>query len=290
MAQEEATGLTPEQITAAEETAKNGRVADLDAAAAKLAKAGDTDQQAKDQAAIDAENAAKEAAEKAAEEAAKKDPDKNDDGSWKENWVQTGNVHADAAIEMMNEAGMSPVEGNAIFAKAIESGDLKDVDWDVLEARLGKTKALLVRTGVENYYNQEYAEQKAVTEYAHEQVGGEKGWQKIQAWAKSQENDPAFAKTLNEWRNALAVGGFAARAAVDAAKRAYEAAPGNSTLNKGGKPLERGQAPNTAQVEGEPLSRSAYYEAMERAGGDRAPEHVKRDLQARRAKGREMGI
>lgn len=293
MAQEEAhtEGLTPEQIAAAEETAKNGRVADLDAAAAKLAKAGDSEQQKKDQEAIDAENAAKEKADAEAAEAAKKAAEKNDDGSWKEQWVTTGNVHADAAVDMMKEAGMSPVEGNAVFAKAIESGNLNDVDWEVLEARLGKTKALLVRTGVENYYSQEYSEQMAVKEYAFKEVGGEAGWNKVQTWAKAQETaDPAFAKQLNEWRQALAVGGFAARAAVDAAKAAYEGAPGNSTLNKGGRPLERGNSTNQPAVEGEPLSRSAYYEAMERAGGDRSPEHVKRSLQARRAKGREMGM
>jgi len=159
----------------------------------------------------------------------------------------------------------------------------------VLEARIGKAATSLVRTGVTTYYEKEYKEQTAIKEFAYAEVGGEAGWTKVQAWAKKMEAaDPAFAKELNEWRGAIGSGNtFSAKAAVQAIKAKYEAAPGNSSLKPA---LERGSHTPSDNTAGEPLGRAEYYKAMEAAGGDRAPTHVKSALQARRALGRSMGM
>lgn len=280
MAQEE-TQVTEEQKAAALEAAQHGRVADLDKKAE-----GDDEEHGTP---LSEEDKTK-SEEKTDEDKTEEEDTPDDDKSWQEDWISTGNDDADAAIELMKEAGMKPVEGNEVFKDAIETGDLSKVRWDLLEARLGPAKARLVRNGVESYYNNQYKEQVAVRDEAYEKVGGEENWNKIKAWAgKKEKADGKFKAELAEWRKALELGGFAARAAVDAIHQAYEADPKNGSL--GGKKQERGTAkPAAPAVEGAPLTRAGYFEAMERAGGDRAPESVKAALRARRAAGQAQGI
>ena len=267
----------------------HGRVADLDAAAAKLAAEAakpKSAQQAEDEKAIE-EAKLKEDESKPKEE--EKAEETTEDESWQEAWVRTGNADADAAIELMEAAGMKPVEGNEIFKDALETGDLSKVRWDLLEARLGKAQARLVRTGVEAYNETEYKEQLAIRNEAFELVGGEENWSKVQKWAEaSSKKDAKFASTRKEWQKALTVGGFAARAAVKAIKEAYEADPKNNSL--GNTAPVRGVASPAAKVEGAPLSRRAYFEEMQKAGGDRAPQSVRDNLRARRLAGQQAGI
>jgi len=51
---------------------------------------------------------------------------------WQKEYVKVENPDAQAAIDLMNEAGVSPIEANAIFEKAIKSKDLNDIDWATL--------------------------------------------------------------------------------------------------------------------------------------------------------------
>ena len=287
---QEATELTPEQIAAAEETAKNGRTADLDEAARKLQaeqQKPKTAEQLADEKAIADDQAKKDAeAEEAKKKAAEEEANKNKD--WQKDWIEVGNDHADAAIQIMKSKGLSPVEGNAIFEEAIKDGDINKIKWDVLQARLNDPSAfLLIKTGIENYYQTEYKEQQELVSYAHESVGGKDNWAKIHAWAeKTSSSDPAFAKERAEWQRALKFGGFAARVAVDTIRTKYEASNGsiNPSILRGDR-----QAPNT-EVQGEPLSRRAYFEAVQKAGGDRAPAHVLKSLASRREAGSKLGL
>lgn len=271
----------------------HGRVADLDAAAAKLAAEAakpKSAQQTEDEKAIE-EAKLKEDESKAKDKEEEKPTEEEtaEDNSWQEVWVKTGNADADAAIELMEAAGMKPVEGNEIFKDALETGDLSKVRWDLLEARLGKAQARLVRTGVEAYNETEYKEQLAIRNEAFELVGGEENWGKVQKWAEAtSKKDAKFASTRKEWQKALTVGGFAARAAVKAIKEAYEADPKNSSV--GNTAPVRGVASPAAKVEGAPLSRRAYFEEMQKAGGDRAPQSVRDNLRARRLAGQQAGI
>ncbi|QOE32101.1 scaffolding protein [Rhizobium phage Palo] len=274
--------------TKAAEVAVHGRVANMEKAVEQASKTPEqiaAEKKTADEAA--AKEAADAAAKKIADEAAAK---AGEDTSWQEEWVSVGNEHADAAIELMKAAGVKPVEGNAIFDEAIKTGDLNKVKWDLLEARLGKAQASLVRTGITAYYDGEYKEQQAVVDHAYAQVGGKEGWDKLVKWAHTTATvDKAFDKQLAEYRRALEVGGFAGKAAVDALKVAYEAAPGNSSL--GGKKMERGSTPPANhETASAPLSRADYYREMSKAGGDRAPAHVVAQLRARRQAGMAQGI
>lgn len=278
--------LTDEQRA----TLTHGRVADLDAAVKNAAKAADDDKTAKDQAAIDAENEAKAKAEEEAKskEEGKQEEEEQDDDSWKQEYVQLDNPHADAAIELLKESGVTPVEANAIFKDAIDTGDLNKVQWDVLESRLGKAKTALIRTGVEQYYHTAYQEQKEAVDYAYEQVGGEDGWKKVQAWSQSKEKaDPNWAKAVGGYRKALEIGGAVGKAAIDAIKRQYEADPKNSSLNN---KVVRGNNMPNASSDVTPISRVEYFRKYEEAGGDRAPDHIKKGLWAQRQAGIKSGM
>lgn len=293
MAQE---GQQQEQELTAEQKAvlEHGRVSDLDAAAAKL-KAGankDDDKTAQDQAAIDAENAANAAKDKSkdAEKAAEEEkPKEEEDNKWQEQFVVTNNEHADAVIELLKESGVKPVEANEFFKNAIETGDLTKIRWDLIEARLGSAKTKLARAGVEAYYNGEYKQQMETQTYAFEKVGGEEGWNTLKTWINKQEkSDPKIAAIADSARKSIAQGGWAAQRAIDGLKELYEADPKNGSL--GNKPLERGKSDPAQKQTGDPLSRRAYYEAVQKAGGDRAPEHVKKALWSRRQAGIASGI
>lgn len=278
MAQEEVKveDLTDEQKAAALAAAQHGRVADVD-------KQADSDDEEHGEPAKKEE----EVPSKKEEEETKTEED--DDKSWQEEWIYTGNPDADAAIELMKESGLKPVEGNEIFKDGIAAGDPSKVRWDLLEARLGPAKARLVRSGVEAYYINEYAEQMKVVTHAHEKVGGEENWSKIVKWAEaSSKKDKEFAAERADWQKALKVGGFAARAAVDAIVSKYEADPKNSGINNS--KLERGNTTPAAKQSGQPLGRAAYFDALEKAGGDRAPQSVKDALWARRQAGMQAGL
>lgn len=287
--QKEAPVVTPESTM-------GGRIADLEAQA-KAAREAEAKTAAEAKAREESE--ARAAAKAKEAEGASTDGDADQSGAsedegqtggdnWKNQWVATGNEHADAAIELMKEAGIKPVEGNDIFAEAIEKGDLKLVKWDILESRIGKAKASLVRAGVQQYFDGEYKQQMATQTYAYEKVGGAEGWAKVQKWAKAEEGKNAeFAGKLNDYRKALSIGGFAAQAAIDAIKTAYEADPKNGSI--GGKELERGTRTPKSSV-GEPLSRAAYVTELRKAGGDRAPADVQAALWARRQAGAKAGL
>lgn len=287
---------TTENKEVNEEVVLNGRVADIDKALQEqrqkeIEAAKTPEQKSKEEAEAKAK-AEQEAAAKAKEEADKAEAEKKkaeEEEKWKAEWLTIDNPHAQAAIDLMKEAGMKPVEAAEIFDEAIKAGDLTKVRWDLLEARLGGAKTLMVKTGIETYYNTEYDAQQKLVAYAHEQVGGEAGWDKVKTWAQRVEkSDKEFAANLKEWRAAIKVGGFAGRAAVDAIKGAYEKHPDNGSLKN--PPLERGNTtPNGTSLE-TPLSRAAYFEALQKAGGDRAPKAVQDALFARRQAGIKAGI
>ena len=299
---EEVTELTAEQ----KQVLEHGRVADptsaaaLAAAAAKQKAEEHKSQSDPEQQQIDAEQKAKdEEARKAAadaEAAKQKDevPDDKDDQSWKDQFVQTGNEHADAAIDLMREAGIKPIEANEVFKEAIASGDISKVRWDLLEARLGPAKAKLARAGIENYYATEYKAQTETRDAAYEAVGGEANWNKLRGWAQAKEaSDPAFKAKLDNARKAIQIGGDAAASAVASLKALYEADPKNKGFgtNKVGENKGNRSADNVPV--GEPLSRAAYFLEKQKADKQyrgQVPDAVLTSLRARRAAGQQQGL
>lgn len=201
---------------------------------------------------------------------------------WQKEYVKIDNEDAQAAVDLMNEAGVSPIEANAIFEKAIASKDMSDIDWPTLEAKIGPAKTRLVKNGIEKYFTDVVAVQTAVTEQAYEIMGSQENWVTVRAWAQAKEKaDPAYAKTLTEYRKAIDGGGFAAKAAVNALKADYTADP--KTEGLGQATVIRGDT--QAVVSGSPLSRSEYNAALHKAHKANSPASEIEALHNRRRAG-----
>ena len=219
---------------------------------------------------------------KAAEEATAKERE-----GWQKEYVTIDNADAQAAIDVMKEGGVTPLEANAIFAKAIESKKLTDIDWASLEAKIGAGKTRLVRNGINQYFTDVVNVQTAVTEQAYEIMGGQENWTTVRAWAHKQEAaDPTFAKRVGEYRKAIDSGGFAAEAAVKQLRADYEADPKNGGL--GQNKITRGETVVTNA--GDPMTRQQYVDAIKVAEASRRPQAELQALHSRRRAGMAKGI
>lgn len=194
---------------------------------------------------------------------------------------------ATAAIDLLKEAGVGPNEANSFFAKAIESGDLKDVDVAGLEAKLGKAKATLVMAGVTAHYEGLAQKSAATVKQTHDIFGGEANWNTVRTWAQTAEKaDPAFKSRIDDIRGLLNEGGVRAEAGARELLRLYNAAP--QTKGLGNTKLVVGDA--TGSVIGTALSRADYVKELTAAHERGAKPQEIQALDARRRAGMKAGI
>ena len=224
---------------------------------------------------------------KADEATAAAKEDEEDDEPVVTEWAEWEDPSASAAVELLKEAGVTPNEADVIFKKAIESGDLRDINVKELEAKVGKTKALLIMNGVRDYHARvTETNTKTVTE-VKQVFGGDAGWNTVKEWAQAKEKvDPAFKKELDDIRDDLNKGGRAAKAAAKDLLGMYNGAA--STKGLGNKNIVKGDG--TAKAAGEPLTRAAYNEALKKAHAEGATAVTFAQLDARRRAGMKAGI
>lgn len=224
-------------------------------------------------------------AKEAEEAAADEDEGKEDEPVVQyEDWDDPS---AQAAVDLLKEAGVSPMEARGIFEKAIESGDLRDINVKELEAKVGKTKALLIMNGVRDYH-QRTTEQHTKTVNEVKQVfGGDQGWATVREWAQAREKvDPSFKKELDGIREDLDKGGRAAKAAAKDLLALYNGSPNTKGLGNGKQVKGEGKAQPAAG----PLSRADYVAELKKAHASGASQSVISQLDARRRAGRAAGI
>jgi hypothetical protein len=229
-----------------------------------------------------ADKAAKAAADAAAEAAAKEAA-----GPLKDYATFTDSPAAAAAVNLLKEAGIGPNAANEFFAKALKTGDLKDVDVAGLEAKLGKDKATLVMAGVTAHYNVLAQKNEATVSQVHEIFGGEQNWTKVRDWAKAAEKaDPKFKAQVDDIRSLLDEGGGRAAAGARELLRLYNAAPNNKGL--GTSKLAVGDS--TGNVVGTILNRSDYLTELKAAHERGAKPAEIAAIDARRRAGKAAGI
>lgn len=201
------------------------------------------------------EKADKEAADKAAEEAKNKE-------EVQEEYVEYGHPSADAAVAMLKESGITPAESSAWFKKAAESGNIADIDYAAMEAKLGKDKATLVKTAVQDYYTSANQSIQKTANAVLEIVGGRENFDVVKVWAETRgKTDAAFASQFQEFVKMFDLGEHSARLAAKELKSLYEADPKNKSLVT--------QVVSGDGVPGrdadKPLTRSEYLAAMKTA-------------------------
>lgn len=235
---------------------------------------------------VAADKAAKEVTDKDAADKAEVDK-KELDGPLKEYTKFTDSPAAAAAVNLLKEAGVGPNAANEYFAKAIASGDIKDVDIKGLEAKLGKDKATLVMAGVTEHYNTLARKQEATVTQVHEIFGGADNWATVRDWAKGAEKDNAGLKDqIDGVRSMLDEGGVRAAAGARELLRLYNSAP--KTKGLGTTKLAVGDS--TGTVIGTHLTRGDYIDALKAAHGRGAKAAEIQALDARRRAGKAAGI
>ncbi len=236
--------------------------------------------------AVKAADAAADAKKVSDAEAAKKEAETP---AGKTEWAKMDNPVYTSVIEMLDTAKVTPLEGSAIFDKAVESGNLDDIDWKTLEKKVSPGQFTLIKAGVEKYYNDAYAPVLATVAKGHELVGGEENWTKVKDWAQSAEKkDPALKKQIDEIRAAIGQNGIIAEMGITKLKSLYEAAPGNKGLGIAkitlgdNKPVTTGDALTAAQYQ--ELNRKLH-------SGMRDPDpKAVAELRARRKAGMAAGL
>lgn len=201
-------------------------------------------------------------------------------------WVQLEDPSGQAAIDLLKEANVTPAEAQTIFGDAMQTGDMSKVKWDVLEARLGKGKAHLVKTGVLDYNNRVATAVRETTQKVFEVVGGQENWNKVSAWVgETKKSDPSAVAKFTAIQQGLDAGGYLAELAARDLKTMYEADPKNNGLGTG--KITEGQKP--AAVDGGPIDKRTYQTEIRKAQA--AGDYKLIDsLRARRLAGQQAGM
>lgn len=202
-------------------------------------------------------------------------------------WVTLEDPSGQAALDLLKEGGVTPVEAESIFGDALTSGDMSKVKWDVLEARLGKSKAHLVKTGVIDYNNRVAEGVRETTKKVYDVVGGADNFNKVKAWvAATEKADPASKAKFDSIRRGLDAGGYTAELVAKDLRSMYEADPKNNGL--GTSKVTGGDKPS-GEVTGGPIDKKTYQTEIRKAYANNDQKAVA-SLRARRLAGQQNGL
>lgn len=196
-------------------------------------------------------------------------------------WGSTGDEAGDAALALIQNAGISVEEAKALMFDAVKEGKPENIDRDALVEKVGKDKAALILAGVENFVTRSKAKAETILNEVHTTVGGKENWDAVTTWAK--EN--VSAEDMADYRDMIDAGGAKARFAANELASRYNGDDGNTTLNTSEIKPDTKAAPK-----GEVLTKVQYFEKIEAAYAKGATEAEINEIKAARARGRAKGI
>ena len=205
----------------------------------------------------------------------------------KTDWVKYEDESLESAAGVMKDAGLAFDDAQGIFAKALETNDLKDVDLPALEKAIGKDKASLVMLGVKDYYQRNLAEVQATAKTVHGVFEGEESYLKVKDWfLEKAKIDEAIANDLKKYGEMFNAGGVSARAAALDMKRVYTSDPETSGLEV---KIMDGDT-KTKVIDGiEPLTRKESNKLLKEAHKNGDQKKIN-EIHARRRAGMKAGI
>lgn len=131
------------------------------------------------------------------------------------------NPDAQSIVNVFAEKNVDPAVLDSIFSKAIQSGNIEDVNVKALREAVGSNADLIMATARKVYEDNKRASEQAIKD-VHNMFGGKESWEAMVAWAHAQAAaDPAFATKLNTYRSMIDIGGEQRRLAVNALKESY---------------------------------------------------------------------
>lgn len=127
-------------------------------------------------------------------------------------------VHADPRVNgvesMLAEKGLTAYQVHAVFAKALETRDVKDVDVEKLKEHLGEAGAKLAMQNLEAFSADVARAAKTLYDTAVGLTGGEDSYKQFSEWVQNCTTGELGAE-VQELRQALAMGGKLAYLALD---------------------------------------------------------------------------
>jgi len=221
--------------------------------------------------------------EKEAEAAqAEKDLEPLDEGVW----GSTGDDVADSVLTTLQNAGVTPDEAKLLLWDAVKEGDLTKVDIPALKEKIGDAKATLVMAGVTSFVEKQSTRNAAIIEDIKNVSGGDENWKLMAAWGK--DNLPEA--DLTEYRTMIDRGGPQARYAAGQIAAAYNADPGNTTLDTAGGTAPVVEGDGGAGPSARATSRAEYVAELDAAHLGNPTEAALQAITAARHRGRAQGI
>lgn len=191
------------------------------------------------------------------------------------------------AVNILKEASLPVEETNAIFAEAIEAGDLGKVDKAALVDKLGNDKAETVLVLAQSYMDTVMGEVAAFKKAAYELTQGQENYDAMTKWANEKAaTDAEFKTAYDDIRSMVdSKNTRAIKAAVTDLFSLYKNDPETTIvadLTVGDK------AASTVGME--PLSRAEYTDALLKAQDEGKYAALAPELWKRRQAGMKAGI
>lgn len=139
---------------------------------------------------------------------------------------------ADAIVGLFKEAGVKPTDATAIFKKAVETGNFKDIDYKGLVDKVGTDRANLIMIGAEAFYSKQVKARDESAKVIYETAGSKEAFDTLKGWALDKEKaDPKFKGELDEYRKMINTSPVQAKLAVESLLKAYKADPKTKSLS-----------------------------------------------------------
>jgi hypothetical protein len=121
---------------------------------------------------------------------------------------------------MLAEKGLTNAQVHEVFAKALETQDVKDVDVAKLKEHLGEAGAKLAMQNLEAFSADVARAAKTLYDTAVGLTGGEEGYKQFSEWVQTC-NTGALGAEVQELRQALAMGGKVAYLALESLNNSW---------------------------------------------------------------------
>lgn len=202
--------------------------------------------------------------------------------------VDTYDAGDDAALGsvygVFTELGVTPALAEKAFGKAVQTGDIKQIDRQALVAAVGEAKADAAIASATVYYNNKDAAAKAVLKTFDEVAGGEGRWAPIKVWVENAvKTNPQVKALVDQLKPMIGASEAQTKFAAQELIRAFAADPSTKSVAA----LETGSQLDTSNLQG--LGRNEFSRLFQEADrkGDEAE---KARLLQRRQLGRAQGI
>lgn len=206
---------------------------------------------------------------------------KDDNESDTQEWPEYEDKNMAAITNIFKEKGVDIDVADGIFQKAIESGNIEDVDVETLKESVGEDAATLIMGAVTTVYSQNVKLVKDVVKFAHDEFGGKDGWEAAKDWALTKAaEDSDFKEQLGEYYEMIDAGGKKSELAIKALKEDYMA--DDSTTDKPN--LTRGDG--SGKTNEKPITNRVEYVNKLKEAHANGDEARIAELKRRRAAGR----